>query len=111
MAMTPTKFVQPLSPITLEWLIEVEESDLEKKHIRNRAHAIRLSHLRYPVNDISKICKVTAETVRSWINIWKQQGVDSLLDLPRSGRKFSISKDKHDEIIDMVRLPDLGDLT
>ena len=99
MVMLPKKFVGPLSPITLDWILKIERSNLERPRVRNRAQAIRLSHQGYPAKEIAKICQVTAETVRSWVDTWERQGIDSLWDAPRCGRTPLISEDHYEDIL------------
>ena len=101
--MNGKKFISPLPPLTLEWLLTIENSSLESKLTRNRAQAVRLSNLEYSINDISKICEATRKTVSLWIDKWKIDGFDSLIEAPRTGRPLIIQESDHDEIIDIVK--------
>ena len=101
--MKATKFVSPLSALTLQWLLLVESSTEESKRTRLRAQAIRLSDAQYDINEISKICHSTRKTVSGWIDEWERHGFDSLIEKPRPGRKPIISEDEHDKVIDIVK--------
>ena len=97
------KFVSPLSPLQLEWLLTIENSPLESRLTRTRAQGIRLSHLHYSINDISQICRATRKTVSGWIHHWETDEFDSLLEAPRNGRPLIIQQSDHAEIIDIVK--------
>jgi len=97
------KFIFPLSPLKLEWLLNIEHSPLESKLTQTRAQAIRLSHLRYSINDISQICGATRKTVSGWLDKWETDAFDSLTEVPRSGRPLIIQKSDHPEVIEIVK--------
>ena len=97
------KFISFLDSLTLQWLSMVEFSKEESKRTKIRAQAIRLSNSEHSINEIAKICQTTTKTVSKWISKWEKNGFDSLIDKPRPGRTPIISKDKHDEVIDIVK--------
>lgn len=81
----------------------IESSSEEKKRTKIRAQAIRLSDAKYSVDEIAKICQATRKTVAGWIDQWEKYEFDSLIEKPRTGRKLIIPKEKHAEIIDIVK--------
>ena len=98
-----SKFVSPLTPLTLQWLSLVEFSTDETKRTKMRAQAIRLSNAKYSINEIVKICQSTRKTVSGWISQWERHGLDSLIEKKRPGRKPIIPADRHNEVIDIVK--------
>ena len=66
------KFVSPLDSLTLEWLSKIEFSEEESKRVKVRARAIRLSHSRYSIKQISEICQASERTVSKWIAVGKR---------------------------------------
>jgi transposase len=74
-------------------LIETEIQQLNKmlkKHsnhaCRMRSQAILLSFDGFKLKDIAIACRSCRQTVSTWIRNWKEDGINSLLDKPRSGR-------------------------
>ena len=55
-----------------------------------RAHVILLSHRKYKVKDIANIYDITRQTVSSCLKSWENNGIVSLLDLPRTGSPTKI---------------------
>ncbi len=97
------KFVSPIVPLALKWLSIIEFSDEESKRTKLRAQAIRLSNSGYSINQISEICMTTAQTVSKWIGEWEKHQFDSLTDQPRPGRTPLIPKERHGDVIDIVK--------
>ena len=97
------KFVSPIKPLALKWLSIVEFSEEESKRTKLRAQAIRLSNSGYCINQISQICQATPKTISKWISVWEKHQFESLIDKPRPGRTLLIPKDRHDEVIDIVK--------
>ncbi len=97
------KFVNSIDSITQEWLLEVENSRVESNRTRNRAKAIRLSGSGFSINQLSDICCATRKTVAGWIDNWERFSFDSLIELPRTGRKPIIDPSEFDEVIKIVK--------
>lgn len=53
---------------------------------RQRAHAVLLSDEGFQLNQIARILYVDRDTVSRWLREWEGRRMDSLKDLPRSGR-------------------------
>jgi len=101
--MINTKFLSSLSPLELEWLLQIEDSPLESKLTQNRSQAIRLSHLGFSIAELCKICKATRKTVSRWIDRLETHKFESLKDAPRSGRPLILPEEHHPEIIALVK--------
>ena len=54
--------------------------------MRTRAHAILLSDEGMDVQSLAQVFDVCRQTISKWINVWETEGVDALMDKPRSGR-------------------------
>jgi len=64
---------------------------VRKRHqsfrVRDRAHAILLSHKDQKIDDIASIFEVNRDTVSDWFTRWESDGLSGLQDTPGRGRK------------------------
>ncbi len=97
------KFVNSIDSITEDWLIEVEKSPVESNRTRDRAKAIRLSANGFNINQLSVIFGATRKTISTWINNWERYAFDSLIEVPRIGRKPIIDPSEYDKVIQIVK--------
>lgn len=81
----PNKFIETLSDDDLSNLVESYQTS-NNFRVRNRSHAVLLSFERYPIDEISVICRVHRNTVSRWLDSWLEDGMDSLVDAPKEGR-------------------------
>ncbi|GBC63104.1 transposase [Desulfonema ishimotonii] len=95
------KYVRELTEAELETL-EFIRSSYPGARVRNRAHAIILSHKRYALQDIADICNMTRQTASSTINKWEKAGIGGLYDAPRSGRPKALSAEDEAFIFEMA---------
>lgn len=79
------RFVSTLSPTDVQALDEAYLHG-EKPTLRRRAHAILLSNNEHTINQISKVLCVGRDTVSIWIKTWETDGLEGLIDKPRTGR-------------------------
>ena len=96
MARPPERFVSTLtneekSTLTHTW----KHSPSHRE--RCRAHAILLSHDRWPVGDIALVFQVTAQTVCSWLDRWDSN--QDLDDAHRSGAPTRLNPDEEQEAL------------
>jgi len=98
-----SKFVSPLTVLTLQWLSLVESSNEETKRTKTRAQAIRLSNYKYSINEIAEICHSARRTVSGWISQWDKDRFDSLIEQRRPGRNPIIPPEMHDEVINIIK--------
>ena len=65
---------------------------------RIRAHAILLSHKKFPIDQLSTIFEVHRDTISRWIDVWFEKGISGLFDAPKPGRpKMKRDIDEDDE--------------
>lgn len=96
----PNKFVETLTDAEYNQLMEnYQRSD--NFRVRQRSHAIILSHQRYEVDKIAEICGVHRTTVCTWISSWKNFGQQGLPDEQRSGRPPILSVTEQAQAIEI----------
>ena len=90
-------------------LTESETNSLQeitRKHLsactRIRATAVLLSDQKMPLQSIASVSGVCRQITSIWLTNWKEQGLDGLIDKPRSGRPPELSSFQETEIIEMV---------
>lgn len=90
-------------------LTELETSSLQeiiREHLsactRIRATAVLLSDQKMSLQSIASVSGVCRQTTSIWLTNWKEQGIDGLIDKPRSGRPPELSSSQETEIIEMV---------
>lgn len=95
--------------VYVESLTEFETNSLQeiiKRHLsawtRIRATAVLLSNQKIPLQSIASISGVCRQTASIWLNNWKEQRIEGLIDKPRSGRPSELSPSQETEIIKMV---------
>jgi len=107
--MKPPRFVRALTAR--------EKKEVEKlfrngpnPRIRKRAHAVRLSVLRYTVPQIAEILGCTGQSVLNWFNAFESAGASALLDKPKSGRPPAATPTYRAELVKAVKTnpKDLG---
>lgn len=81
----PNKFIETLSEKDHSKLVESYQTS-DNFRLRNRSHAVLLSFERYPIDEITVICRVHRNTVSRWLDSWRQFGMDGLVDAPKEGR-------------------------
>lgn len=79
-----TKFVSPLSREELKTLKGLMKNDPSSR-VRTRAHSILLSADGFSIDKICAIHQVHRHSISSWIDAWKQSGVEGLKDKPQDG--------------------------
>lgn len=93
-----------VSELTEEEVTTLE--DAYKNHptarVRNRAHAIILSHKGYALKEIADICGTTRQAVSRLINRWEASGLRGLYDKFRPGKPRSLTPEDEDFIHKMV---------
>jgi transposase len=78
----------------------------EEEHIKKRVHAIILSGIhKYKVSEISKIVNLHPNHLRKWIKRYNKEGIDIILNSPRTGKKKKITEDIKNKIIEIAKIP------
>jgi transposase len=78
----------------------------EEEHIKKRVHAIILSGIhKYKVSEISKIVNLHPNHLRKWIKRYNKEGIDIILNSPRTGKKKEITEDIKNKIVEIAKIP------
>jgi len=78
----------------------------EEAYIKKRVHAIILSGIhKYRVSEISKIVNLHPNHLRKWIKRYNKEGIDIILNSPRTGKKKEITEDIKNKIIEIAKIP------
>ncbi len=87
------KFVSHLSP-EVKWTLKAAQSHPPSPRVRQRAHAIQLSHKSYTLSQLADVFDVSCHTVSQWIDDWETYGLTGLYDKAKSGRPTILSADE-----------------
>ena len=99
----PTKFITDLSAAELAQLIENHQAHSNFR-VRNRSHAVLLSHQGYSVDEIAQICRVDRDTVSNWLNLWQESKFAGLTDEARSGRPKILTSAQEEQAVEIALL-------
>ena len=69
-----------------------------KFHVRQRFHALLLSHSGMPIPQIQKIIKTRSRTIYTWMDKWETKGLVGLMILPGRGVKSKLDFQNKDQI-------------
>lgn len=94
----PNKFVKTLSDKDYQKLLENYQT-APNFRVRNRSQAILLSFQKYPVDEISRICRSHRTTICLWIDKWNAH--QRLDDQERSGRPPILNLEEQAEAIEI----------
>lgn len=78
------RFIESLSEKQEEQLQQIRDAGRTRR-IRQRAHAILLSHGGKSIYEIAEIFQVDRNTVSAWLNRWETEGIEGLTDKPHPG--------------------------
>jgi len=70
--------------------------------VSNRIKAVLLNNNGKSSSEIAKVLNVTREITSKWLKTYEQQGVDGLLERPRSGRPGKLSEVEKIILCDIV---------
>lgn len=73
-------------------LIEQAMQTDQRAVVRQRATAMRLLHLDYPVAEVALILGVTAASVYGWVRRWQQQGLSGLANRPKAVKPRKVTE-------------------
>lgn len=73
-------------------LVEQAMQTDQRPAVRQRATALRLLHLGYPVAEVGVILDVTAASVYGWVRRWQQQGLNGLANRPKPGKPRKVTE-------------------
>jgi transposase len=93
----PTKYIDELSDEmiqTLEGLIK----DSPIPRVRVRAHCILLSSRGFSIDEIAEIYQMHRNSVSALISYWDEKQLESLYDLPKSGRPPILTPEEKEQV-------------
>jgi transposase len=82
-------------------------ADSEREKLR--LLAVRALQLGHEFCDVREIFDVSDRTLENWINEFNEQGIDGLIDRPRSGRPRIIGEERAEELTALLNNPNLAD--
>lgn len=94
----PTKFITDLSGEEIAQLIENHQNHRNFR-VRNRSHAVLLSHQGYSIDEIAQICRVDRDTASNWLNLWRELKFAGLVDGARSGRPKTLTCEEEEQAL------------
>jgi hypothetical protein len=77
--------VSSLSPEEIQTLEEIHKNP-PCHSPRIKAHAVLLSDTGFKLTEIASIYKICRQTAATWLHTWKDRGLCTLFNMPRSGR-------------------------
>lgn len=101
MMKTPTKFITNLSSNEIAQLVDNHHNHRNFR-VRNRSHALLLSHQAYSINEIAAICRCDRDTVSKWLNLWNKSKFDALVDNARSGRPKTLTQNQEEQALEIA---------
>lgn len=102
MARMPTRFVKELTAEDQEVLRYLRDEG-ETRRIRQRAHAVLLSHSGKTVNELAETFEVNRDTVRDWFDSWEREGVQGLADKPRAGKPPILTATEQAQVVELLK--------
>lgn len=115
----PTKFVFSLSEEEIKTLEDAMKNDTNHR-VRMRAHCVILSFKELSIDEITQIYDIHRNTLSSWIDDWKESGIEGLRDKERSGCPPKLSESEKETVKKLIKeypqspktvLAKLGELT
>jgi transposase len=98
----PTRFVKELTTEDQEVLRYLRDEG-ETRRIRQRAHAVLLSHSGKTVNELAETFEVNRDTVRDWFDTWERDGVQGLADKPRTGKPPILTPVEQAQAVELLK--------
>ena len=93
----------------IEKLTAAQKSALEKGYrtgkshlFRRKCHCILLSHEKNTVQELSTFFKVSHRSIYKWLNLWEEDGIESLKLKPGRGRPTKLKDTDEEQIKTLV---------
>ncbi|MGC8976745.1 MAG: helix-turn-helix domain-containing protein [Candidatus Ratteibacteria bacterium] len=93
---------------------EIKNQDIKKlyellktgeEHIKKRVHTIILSGIyKYKVSEISRIIKLHPNHLRKWIHRYNKEGIDTIVNSPKIGKKEKFGENVRNKIIEIAKI-------
>jgi putative transposase len=86
----------------------IKAAPTQRANDRLRAMKALVLGLDAPV--VAELFSVSPRTLNNWVRAFNTQGIDGLIDDPRSGRPRTIPEDQTERLRDLIRRPDRAEL-
>lgn len=96
------RYIKGLSPETSKLLKRIYRSS-KYYQVRQRTHCIQLSYQGYQIKELTKIFRVSRNTIYNWFNNWESDGLVGLYNRPGQGRKKIFDLQKQEKITEWVK--------
>jgi transposase len=97
-----SRFIENLTKRQLEKLENLRNYGSTPR-IRNRAHAILLSHQGTSVVELVRIFQTNRTTIGLWLDRWEAEGLDGLADKPRPGSPPKLTEAEHARVLELLK--------
>jgi transposase len=88
--MKPYRYIN-LLPDALH-LLEVSYKTDARHHVRQKSHAILLSHAGHKMSELSELFNKHPETIRHWFDTYEREGISGFVVKPGRGLKPKLDK-------------------
>jgi transposase len=95
--MKPYRYIH-LLPESLH-LLELSYKTDARHHVRQKSHAIILSHLGHKISELSELFNKHPETIRHWFDTYELEGISGFA--VKSGRGVKPTLDKTDPDLEL----------
>jgi len=102
MSRMASRFVKGLTAEDQEVLRYLRDEG-ETRRIRQRAHAVLLSHSGKTVNELAATFEVNRDTVRDWFKSWERDGVKGLADKARTGKPPILTPVEQAQAVELLK--------
>ncbi len=89
--------------------VAIGAAPTQKSHVR--LFAIKSLIMGFSHDQTTELFNITRRTLRNWIKRFNEQGIDGLIDRPRTGRPRKIKPENAPALQEIVRKPDLAGQT
>lgn len=102
MSRPASRFVMKLTKRQIEELEQLKHKGPTPR-IRQRAHAILLSHQRHSIGQIARIFGTNRITIGQWLDRWDAEKFDGLADKPRPGAPPKLSETEQERLLELLK--------
>jgi putative transposase len=74
----------------------------KRPEVRQRCVLIRLLHMGYKPEEIAEMQAVSKPTVYGWFNRWREDGIEGLVNKPKSGRPLKANEEYSLKLLEVI---------
>ena len=102
MSRPASRFVMKLTKRQIDELEHLRNNGPTPR-IRQRAHAILLSHERHSIGQIARIFGTNRVTIGQWLDRWDAEKFDGLADKPRPGAPSKLTETEQERLLELLK--------